>query len=165
MKISIPLLSLLMLFACKNDKSEKASLPSQVYHYIKIDTAALVNKHSVYVPVYSHIYSETGESAINLTAILSIRNTSYTDSFYVTDVIYYGSQGEVLKRYIDSSLLVKPMTSVEFVVERTESKGGAGANFVVKWGSFTVGSEPLIQTVMNEISRGISFVTDGVEMK
>jgi hypothetical protein len=57
------------------------------------------------------------------------------------------------------------MTSVEFVVERTESKGGAGANFVVKWGSFTVGSEPLIQTVMNEISRGISFVTDGVEMK
>ena len=154
-----------MLFACRNDKSEKASLPSQVYHYIKIDTAALINKHSVYVPVYSHIYSETGESAINLTAILSIRNTSYTDSFYVTDVIYYGSQGEVLRRYIDSPLLVKPMTSIEFVVERTESKGGAGANFVVKWGSFTVGSEPLIQTVMNEISRGISFVTDGVEMK
>jgi len=154
-----------MLFACRNDKSEKASLPSQVYHYIKIDTAALVNKHSVYVPVYSHIYSETGESAINLTAILSIRNTSYTDSFYVTDVIYYGSQGEVLRRYIDSPLLVKPMTSIEFVVERTESKGGAGANFVVKWGSFSAGSEPLIQTVMNEISRGISFVTNGVEMK
>ena len=154
-----------MLFACRNDKSEKASLPSQVYHYIKIDTVALINKHSVYVPVYSHIYSETGESAINLTAILSIRNTSYIDSFYVTDVIYYGSQGEVLKRYIDSSLLVKPMTSIEFVVERAESKGGAGANFVVKWGSFTTGSEPLIQTVMNEISRGISFVTNGVEMK
>ena len=165
MKISISLLSLLILFACKNDKSEKTYLPSQVYHYTKIDTATLVNKHSVYVPVYSHIYSETGESAINLTAILSIRNTSYTDSFYVTDVIYYGSQGEVLKRYIDSSLLVKPMTSIEFVVERAESKGGAGANFVVKWGSFTMGSEPLIQTVMNEISRGISFVTDGVEMK
>ena len=154
-----------MLFACRNDKSEKASLPSQVYHYIKIDTAALINKHSVYVPVYSHIYSETGESAINLTAILSIRNTSYTDSFYVTDVIYYGSQGEVLRRYIDSPLLVKPMTSIEFVVERTESKGGAGANFVVKWGSFSAGSEHLIQTVMNEISRGISFVTNGVEMK
>ena len=165
MKISIPLLSLLILFACRDDKSQKVYLPSQVYHYIKIDTAALINKHSVYVPVYSHIYSETGESAINLTAILSIRNTSYTDSFYVTDVIYYGSQGEVLRRYIDSPLLVKPMTSIEFVVERTESKGGAGANFVVKWGSFSAGSEPLIQTVMNEISRGISFVTNGVEMK
>ena len=165
MKISISLLSLLILFGCKNDKSEKTYLPSQVYHYTKIDTATLVNKHSVYVPVYSHIYSETGESAINLTAILSIRNTSYTDSFYVTDVIYYGSQGEVLRRYIDSPLLVKPMTSIEFVVERTESKGGAGANFVVKWGSFSAGSEPLIQTVMNEISRGISFVTNGVEMK
>jgi len=83
----------------------------------------------------------------------------------VTDIIYYGSQGEVLKRYLDSSLLVKPMTSIEFVVEREESKGGAGANFVVKWGSFTIGSEPLIQTVMNETTSGISFVTNGVEMK
>src|SRR3954466_3766779 len=137
MKISIPLLSLLILFACKDDKSQKVYLPSQVYHYIKIDTTDLINKHSVYVPVYSHIYSETGESAIDLTATLSIRNTSYTDSFYVTDVIYYGSQGEVVKRYIDSSLLVKPMTSIEFVVEGTESKGGAGANFVVNWGSST----------------------------
>lgn len=165
MKISIPLLSLLILFACRDDKSQKVYLPSQVYHYIKIDTTALVNKHSVYVPVYSHIYSRSVGSPINLTAVLSIRNISYTDSFYVTDVIYYDSEGEVLKRYLDSSLLVKPMTSIEFVVEREESKGGAGANFVVKWGSFTIGSEPLIQTVMNETTSGISFVTNGVEMK
>src|SRR5690348_1302209 len=103
MKISVPLLFLPVLFGCKNDKSEKVYLPSQVYHFTKIDTAALINKHSVYVPVYSHIYTETGESAINLTTMLSIRNTSYTDSFYVTDVIYYGSQGEVLKHYIDST--------------------------------------------------------------
>ncbi|HEY6977807.1 MAG TPA: DUF3124 domain-containing protein [Chitinophagaceae bacterium] len=165
MKISVPLLSLLILFACRDDKNQKGYLPGQVYHYIKIDTAALINKHSVYVPVYSHIYSREVGSPVNLTAVLSIRNTSYTDSFYVTDIIYYGSQGEVLKRYLDSSLLVKPMASIEFVVERTESKGGAGANFVVKWGSFTTGSEPLIQTVMNETTSGISFVTNGVEMK
>ena len=159
------ILFLLTFFACKNDEDKKAHLPSPVYHYVKIDTAALANKHSVYVPVYSHIYVEDGKSALNLSATLSIRNISYTDSFYITDVIYYGSQGEVLKHYIGSSLLVKPMSSVEFVVERTESKGGAGANFVVKWGAPTISSAPLIQTVMNGTATGISFVTNGVEIK
>jgi hypothetical protein len=161
----LPIFFLLPLFACKNDKDEKIHLPSQVYHFVKIDTAALVNKHAVYVPVYSHIYTGDGTSALNLSATLSIRNTSYTDSFYVTDVIYYGSQGEVLKHYIDAAVLVKPMASIEFVVERMETKGGAGANFVVKWGAAAIGCEPLIQAVMNELGAGISFVTNGVEMK
>lgn len=154
-----------MLAACGHDDGENVHLPSPVYQYAKVDTAALPSKHSVYAPVYSHIYMENGKITINLTATLSIRNTSFTDSFYVTDVTYYGSQGEVLKRYLDSSVLVKPMASIEFVVEREESKGGAGANFVVKWGASKTISEPLIQTLMNETSAGLSFVTNGVEIK
>lgn len=165
MKLSVTILFLLALFACNNKENPKIHLPSQVYHYVKIDTAVLANKHSVYVPVYSHIYAEAGTSVISLTATLSIRNISYSDSFYVTDVIYYDSQGEVLKRYLNSSVLVKPMTSIEFVVQRTDSRGGAGANFVVKWGAPTIGSEPLIQIVMNGTSTGISLITNGVEMK
>lgn len=165
MRILIPLLFLFTFVGCKDDKSEKAHLPSQVYNYVKIDTATLVNKHSVYVPVYSHVYAESGTSLIYLTATLSIRNTSFTESFYVTDVIYYGSQGEVLKHYVDSTLLVKPMTSIEFVIARIDAKGGAGANFVVKWGAFTTGAQPLIQTIMNEGNAGTSFITNGVEMK
>jgi len=169
MKISIIILTiiffLLTLLGCSDNKGEKVHLPSEVYNYVKIDTSALINRHSVYVPVYSHIYAESGASLIYLTATLSIRNTSFTDSFYITDVTYYGSQGEVLKHYLDSTLLIKPMASIEFVIERTNSKGGAGANFVVKWGAFKSGIEPIIQTVMNEGSAGISFITNGVEMK
>ena len=168
MKISITILAmmffLLTLLGCSDNRSEKVHLPSEVYNYVKIDTSALTNKHSVYVPVYSHIYAESGASLIYLTATLSIRNTSFTDSFYVTDVIYYGSQGQVLKDYLDSTLHVKPMASIEFVVERTNSKGGAGANFVVKWGAFETGIQPIIQTLMNEGSAGTSFITNGVEM-
>lgn len=164
-RIIITLLFLSMLAGCKDDKSEKAQLPSQVYNYVKIDTAALVNKHSVYVPVYSHIYAESGTSLIYLTTTLSIRNTSFTKNFYVTDVIYYGSQGEVLKHYLDATLLVNPMSSIEFVIARTNTKGGAGANFVVKWASSFTDVEPLIQTVMNEGSGGTSFIANGVEIK
>lgn len=165
MKQLVAVFFLPVLFACKNNESTKTHLPSEVYRYVKVDTAALADKHAVYVPVYSHIYTEGGTSTFNLSATLSVRNTSFSDSFYVTDVIYYGSQGEVLKRYLDSVVLVKPMTSIEFVVERVESTGGAGANFVVKWGADKPGVEPLIQTIMMEAARGVSFVTIGVEMK
>lgn len=161
----IILLLLLVFAACKNNENGRTSLPSQVYQYVKIDTAALVDKHAVYVPVYSHIYTEDGTKTFNLSATLSLRNTSFSDSFYVSDVVYYGSQGEVLKHYLSSPVVVRPMSSIEFVVERTESKGGAGANFVVRWGAEKPGLQPLIQTVMNESATGISFVTDGVEMK
>jgi hypothetical protein len=162
---AIVLLLLTVLTACSNRENKRTTLPSRVYQYVKIDTAALSEKHTVYVPVYSHIYTENGTTTFNLSATLSIRSTSFSDSFYVSNVVYYGSQGEVLKHYLSSPVVVRPMTSIEFVVERTESQGGAGANFVVRWGADKPGLQPLIQTVMNESATGISFVTDGVEMK
>jgi hypothetical protein len=161
----IACLLLSAIVACTSNADKSVYLPSKHYQFVKIDTTALPEKHAVYVPVYSHIYLENGRSTVNLAVTLSIRNTSFADSIYITDVVYYGSQGEVLKRYLDSTVLIKPMASIEFVVERSESKGGAGANFVVKWGASKPGSEPLMQTVMNETSAGISFVTNGVEMK
>ena len=165
MKQTLVVLCLPALLACQHRNKTQAALPSRVYHYVSVDTASLADKHSVYVPVYSHIYTESGTTTINLGATLSVRNTSLVDSFYITNVVYYGSQGEVLKRYLTSPLIVKPMCSVEFVVERVESEGGAGANFVVRWGAAKTGIEPLIQTVMIESAFGISFVTNGVEIK
>lgn len=155
---------LTIVFACTHD-NKKVHYPSRNYHYVTIDTAKLIHKGLVYVPVYSHIYAPEGSQALNLTATLSIRNISYTDSFYVTDVTYYGSQGEVLKNYLTSSLVVRPMSSIEFVVEQSETKGGAGANFVVRWGAADSNSKPLVQAVMSGINTGVSFAVDGVEMK
>lgn len=164
MKIVLIYLLLLLLTACNSD-SKKIYYPSQAYHYVKVDTTKLVSKGLIYAPIYSHIYAPEGTQVLELTATLSIRNISYTDSFYITDVIFYGSQGEVLKNYLSSSLVIRPMTSVEFVVKQSESKGGAGANFVVKWGASNTNTKPLIQAVMNGINTGVSFVTEGIEMK
>ncbi|MDQ3845466.1 MAG: DUF3124 domain-containing protein [Bacteroidota bacterium] len=58
------------------------------------------------------------------------------------------------------------MHSIGFVVEHLETEGDSKANFVVKWETPTnVANEPLIQTVMNGHGPGISFITNGVEMK
>lgn len=165
MKLFLIASLLFVLLACNNKDTGKTHLPSPVYTYVKIDTASFANKHLVYVPVYSHIYAESGKDPFNLGATLSIRNIDFRDSFFVTDVSYYGSQGEILKHYLDSPIVVRPMSSAEFVVERVESKGGAGANFVVKWCADSLRNEPLIQAVMIELARGTSFVTNGVEMR
>lgn len=160
------LVCLTVLAACNHKTSGKAHLPSKVYHYVRVDTASLPYRQAVYVPVYSHIYGEDGNKALYLTTTLSIRNISFRDSFYVTSVVYYGSQGEALKRYLDSTLLIKPMASVEFVVERSESEGGAGANFVVNWAAAAPpANEPLIQSVMAEATFGQSFVVPGAVIK
>ncbi|MBD0375720.1 MAG: DUF3124 domain-containing protein [Flavisolibacter sp.] len=58
------------------------------------------------------------------------------------------------------------MHSIGFVVEHLETEGDAKANFVVKWALPTrITNKPFIETVMNGHGPGISFSTNGVEMK
>ena len=164
--ICLQVLAMLLFTGCRDASDKGVRLPSKEYRYVAVDKATLNNRHAVYVPVYSHIYPGNKNAVLDLAATLSIRNTSFTDSFYVTDVVYYGSQGEVLRKYLDATLVVRPMCSVEFVVERSGDRGGAGANFVVNWASKdTLANDPLIQTVMVVPNAGVSFVTNGVEIR
>jgi len=152
--------------SCNSESNEKVHLPSPVYNYAKIEDSLFTVKQSVYVPIYSDIYLMDGSKTQQLTATLSVRNISFKDSIYVNSVNYYGSQGELIKKYIESKILVKPMSSIEFVVEQAENKGGPGANFVVNWGAVRSANSPLIQAVINNNSHAsVSFVTYGVVIK
>lgn len=155
------LIALLFIISCNQDP-EKIHYPSAVYHYVKMDTTGLQSR-MYYVPVYSHIYSQSGNRVLNLTATVSIRNTSFKNSFYISRADYYGSQGQVIKKYLDSAILVKPMSSIEFVVEEKESEGGAGANFVVQQYSNN-GTNPFIEAVMTGTNTGVSFTSSAVEI-
>ncbi len=157
---------LVFFAACKSETDEKKHLPSPVYNYANIEDSLLTVKQAVYVPIYSDIYLMDGSKTQQLSATLSVRNISFKDSIYVTKVNYYGSQGELLKEYTKSTILVKPMSSIEFVVEQAETKGGPGANFVVNWGAVRSANNPLIQAVINNNSHAsVSFVTYGVVIK
>ncbi len=152
--------------SCNSENNEKVHLPSPVYNYAKIEDSLFTVKQAVYVPIYSDIYLMDGSKTQQLTATLSVRNISFKDSIYITGVNYYGSQGELIKKYTESKILVKPMSSVEFVVEQAESKGGPGANFVVNWGALRSLNNPLIQAVINNNSHAsVSFVTYGIVIK
>ncbi len=166
MKVFIAIILIAIITgSCKSDETGKAHYPSHKYHYVVNDTSRSTVKKLIYVPVYSDIYFQSGAKKNFLTATLSFRNISFTDSFYVAKVDYYGSQGEQIKRYIDSTILVTPMASIEFIVEEREKKGGVGANFVVAWNAEKVLNEPLIQAVMTSTQYGVSFITQGIEIK
>ena len=114
---------------------------------------------TLYVPVYSHIYQQNKAKTFNLTATLSIRNTSLTDSLQINVVKYYDSHGELVRNYLASVRTLGPLSSVAYVVDEDDLTGGIGANFIVRWSAQAEISEPVVEAVMISTShqQGISF--------
>jgi hypothetical protein len=161
------LLPVLAFVYCSNPQkqdSSKATLPSHKYHYSDKTTDEFAYAEKVYVPVYSEIYHYSGHSRYSLTATLSLRNTSMRDTMLVQHVDYYDSQGALLRKYLEKSILLHPLESVEFVVEYTEREGGPGANFIIDWAANKSSLKPVFQAVMvaTQDQQGLSFLTHGV---
>jgi hypothetical protein len=152
-----------LLVACSQPKAPETKHHSD-YHFTSVDRATLPQQEMVYIPIYSDIYYVDSKHTFSLTATLSIRNTSFKDSIYVFSIDYYNSGGQKVRRYNESTLLVKPMESVEFVVENRDDTGGVGANFVVEWGAELGAQKPFFQGVMIGTTgqQGISFTTEGI---
>jgi len=138
-------------------------MPSGNYNFIDIQFDSLQMVQKVYVPIYSDIYHGSGLKRFLLTATLSIRNTSLYDTMYVRTADYYDSRGGLNRNYLTQVIQLKPLESVEFVVEDKEMHGGAGANFIVVWGTDDPDILPIFQAVMIGTSeqQGISFLTEG----
>lgn len=167
MRFILSIISLLTLIGCTGNNPEKIikrSHPSHIYKYIDIDKSGLEYLETDYVPIYSDIYYSNGTKRYPLTATISIRNISLTDSAYLLSAIYYDSYGNRLKDFVDSTFLVSPLESIEFVVEDVENVGGAGANFIIEWGATTYSNQLFIQSVMigTYEQQGISFATDAI---
>ena len=118
---------------------------------------------TVYVPIYSHIYSGLKGRPFNLAATLSIRNTDPKHPIRLVSVKFYDSKGKLVKEYLDNPAELKAMASTRYILTEADSAGGSGANFLVKWTSKTKVNPPLIEGVMigTRSGQGISFVSRG----
>jgi hypothetical protein len=121
--------------------------------------------HTVYVPVYSHVYAERGRPYL-LTATLSIRNTDLDKSLVVKAVRYYDTHGELVRRFLDEPLTLAPLATAEYLIEDMDATGGSGANFIVQWAGPESINTPVIEAVMigTQGSQGISFICPGREI-
>jgi hypothetical protein len=114
---------------------------------------------TVYVPVYSHIYTGPRSIELDLTGVLSVRNTDPGNPITIVAADYYDSEGNPVRHYLKEPVQLKAMASTRYIIEMTDKKGGSGANFIVRWRSEKEVNAPLIESVM--IGRRFSFVSRG----
>ncbi len=132
-------------------------------------SADLAPGATVYVPVYSSLYLGLNikQQMIELAATLSVRNVSTTHPIVIEWVRYYDSTGRLVRDYIDTPSSLPPLSSVEFVIQRADTTGGPGANFLVHWKGPPHVDEPVVEAVMlgQSGNAGISFTSQGRTLK
>lgn len=121
----------------------------------------ITSAQTVYVPIYSHVYSSGGSPQL-LEATLSIRNSDPEKSITLLSAKYYDSHGKELQNYLKGQLTLGPLQSTEILIEKQDTRGGSGANFIIEWRSDKPVYEPVIEAIMigNE-KNGISFKSYG----
>lgn len=142
-----------LLLACQQPAApalEEAPLHSINWDNRSIDTFALdsLETGKTYLSVNSTIYSRNQKTTIGLTVTVSLRNTSEFDTIYVNRVDYYGTNGELLKKYVSKPVFIMPMETIEIVIEQNDRVGGTGGNFIFEWMTPHGVSEPLFESVM-----------------
>jgi hypothetical protein len=130
-----------------------------------LDVTELPVRQLVYVPVYSHVYYEGG-APYSLETTLSIRNIDPDQTIYIATVQYFDTDGKLVKTHLDQTIRLGPLQTIEFLVERRDSTGGSGANFLVEWLGERASARPLVETVMAGTvgAHGISFGRTGIEI-
>ena len=123
----------------------------------------LSSGQTLYVPVYSNIFTGPKGLPFNLAAMLSIRNTDLQHPFKVTSIDYYDTAGKLVRTYVTKPTTVAPLASTYIYLEERDTKGGFGANFIVRWQADRVINAPIIECVMIGATsgQGISFVSPG----
>ena len=130
---------------------------------------ALSNGQSLYLPIYSVIqYGDLDRSGtareLPVSSLVSIHNTDLDKPIRLLAARYYATDGKFLRNFVASPRVLKPMETVEFLVERRDVVGGSGANFVIQWDAAAPASPPLVQALHVELqtNRAIVFTTDAV---
>lgn len=117
--------------------------------------------------VYSNIFSAPRMIPYNLSALLSIRNTDMSNSIRITTADYYDTKGKLVRQYYPRPIILAPLESVSIFVPEEDTKGGTGANFIVRWNSAKEVNVPIIESLMigMKSGQGISFVSQGREIQ
>ncbi|MEP5254008.1 MAG: DUF3124 domain-containing protein [Winogradskyella arenosi] len=166
-KFIILVLSLYCFCACDEatgtDDYEKIDWKARV---AALPSSEGLEQGTSYLSVYSQIYSYTQHKTYNLTAMISIRNTSANDSLYLSKVAYYDTHGVLLKSYIDQPAYLVPMETLDIVINEKDIAGGTGGNFIFDWQIPQGSPEPIFEGVMTSTSgqQGLSFLTQSTRI-
>jgi hypothetical protein len=163
-----------LLFSCKqesaptgqNNKNEGEEIKFRNTYLVEIDSSSWYGE-LIYVPIYSEVYFGDGGKTIDLTSTLSIHNTDLEHQITVKNINYHNTKGHLIKKFIQESIKLQPLETINFTVHEKDRSGGTGANFIVEWNTQVQVSSPIIEAVMitTQMNQGISFTTNGKIIK
>lgn len=118
---------------------------------------------TVYVPVYSLVYSGPKSMPLQLNTILSLQNTDSKYGIQITRADYYDADGKLRRRYIDMPLHLGTLATKSLHLKGYGKKGGVGEKVILQWRSEKPVNHPLVESVMIGVrsGQGISFRCPG----
>jgi len=122
---------------------------------------ALSSGETLYVPVYSNVYSGPKATPFQLATMLSIHNVDPKNSITILKVHYYDSTGKFIESYIKKPMSLKPFAHTFFYLKEYDTRGGPGANFIVKWRAEKKINQPVVEALMLGTRAGVSFTSSG----
>ena len=166
-------LFVILFFGCDSDnkqqteefKKEISKRQNNTYEHFQVATEkidATFEKKKIYVPVYSHVYISENKY-VRLSITVSIRNSDSTKDLYIESIDYYNTEGKLVKQYLTQPYILKPMASIDYVVNLEDMSGGNGAKFLINTASKNKISNPIAEAIMiNTLGNSnLSFVTQG----
>jgi hypothetical protein len=124
-------------------------------------------QRTVYVPVYSHVFSGNKAHPFYLAATMAMRNVDPKHSVTIHSADYFDSDGTLLEHHLPEPITLPPMGSHFLFVREHDKTGGPGASFLIKWSGKASMNHPLIEAILIGSSggQGISFICPGREIQ
>lgn len=164
LKITMVLFLFGSLISCEESNEISSFHPNHWEdHYAVMPKSDSLQTGKTYLSIYSHIYSFSQEKSQSLTAMVSLRNVSEKDTIYISKADYYDTKGKLIRNYFEKPIQLKPLETVEIVIDEADEHGGSGANFIFEWTTKPSTPEPFFEAIMTSLrgSQGLSFTTQG----
>lgn len=136
------------------------------------DGPALSKGATLYLPIYSHVYSgdlgKDGKPPQTLVSThVSVRNTDPQAPIQLASARYYDTQGKLVRSYLTAPVTIPALGTYELFVPRADTAGGSGANFLIAWTAETAVNTPIVEALHADIreARTLMFVTTGQPIK
>ena len=164
------MLSFILLTGCQaqNNSPVKEEVPKATeFKPVSVKGVRKLHGQQLYIPIYSSLYQKDEKDLINLTGVLSLRNTSFKNTITFTKVDYYDTNGKLIKQFIDQPFALGKMYTKDFVIPERSLNGGTGANFIVEWESDKFVSIPLVEAIMlgTQGTKGFAFSSRSQEIE
>lgn len=152
------------LNACGNHKSGTAEVKTAPFNpetlSIPDQGGKKVRGQVLYMPIYSNIL--TDKRKYDLSAFLAIHNTDFKYRINIKKIDYFDADGKIVRSFISAEQQLDPVATKIFTIPK-EDQSGTGANFLVEWVADQPVSEPLIESIMTDLTgtKGMAFISSG----